>query len=184
MNTATPAVAASGQWRPVTESDGAAGARAVDSLKMVRGKVYASLTPSEAVAYLLQTTSKQLPPNATGVEAMVSGDRLNVRAVVSLAELGGADVLGPLASMMGSRDTVQLGGTVDLIRPGMAQFHLARVQVQSFTAPKQMIPRLVSQLRKDSPAGIAADALALPLPPYIGDIRIANGKVTLYKNVQ
>jgi hypothetical protein len=34
------------------------------------------------------------------------------------------------------------------------------------------------------PAGIDDDALPLPLPAYIGDIRVANGKVTLYKNVR
>jgi hypothetical protein len=26
--------------------------------------------------------------------------------------------------------------------------------------------------------------MPLPLPPYIGDIRVANGKITLYKNVK
>ncbi|MGI9089588.1 MAG: hypothetical protein ACR2GG_00635 [Gemmatimonadaceae bacterium] len=184
VNTSAPAAVTSGVWRPVTPADGAAGSRAVDSLRMTRGKVFANLTPSEAVAYLLQESSKQLPPNATDVAAMISGDQLHLRAVVSLRDLGGAQVFGPLVSMLGARDTVQLAGTVDLLRPGMAQFHLSQVQVQSIRAPKQMIPKLVSQLRRQSPEGIAPDALALPLPPYIGDVRIANGKVTLYKNVQ
>lgn len=184
VNTSAPVAVTSGIWRPVTASDGARGAQAVDSLKMSRGKVFANLTPSEAVAYLVQESAKQLPPNATGVAAMISGDQLHLRAVVSLSDLGGAQILGPLAAMMGARDTVQLAGTVDLLRPGMAQFHLTQIQVQSLRAPKQMIPKLVGQLRRQSPEGIAPDALPLPLPPYIGDVRIANGKVTLYKNVQ
>lgn len=185
VNTSSaPVAVASGVWRPVTAADGARGGQAVDSLRMARGKVFANLTPSEAVAYLVQASAKQLPANATDVAAMVSGDQLHLRAVVSLRDLGGAQILGPLASMMGSRDTVQLAGTVDLLRPGMAQFHLTQVQVQSLRVPKQMIPKLVGQLRRQSPDGIAPDALALPLPPYIGDVRIANGRVTLYKNVQ
>lgn len=184
VNTSAPVASTAGVWRPVAPSDAATGERAVDSLRMERGKVFVNLTPSEAVAYLIQETAKQLPRNATDVTAMVSGDQLHLRAVVSLRDMGGSQVLGPLASMMGSRDTVQLAGTVDLLHPGLAQFHVTQVQLRTLNIPQQMIPKLVSQMRHESPPGIAPDALALPLPPYIGDIRIANGKVTLYKNVQ
>ena len=34
------------------------------------------------------------------------------------------------------------------------------------------------------PAGMEPNALPLPIPRYIGDIRVANGKVTLYKTVR
>jgi len=179
----TTSSSAAGVWKPVTPADAAAGARAVQSLQAPRGKVFANLTPAQAVAYLLQETAKELPSSATGVEAMVSGDQLHVRAVISLDQLGGAKALGPLATMLGSRDTVQLAGRVDLLRPGMAQMHVTQVRVGSLNLPAQMVPRLISQIRRQSPPGIASDALALPLPPYIGDVRIANGKVTLYKNV-
>lgn len=179
----TTASSVAGVWKPVTSADAAAGARAVQSLQAPRGKVFANLTPAQAVAYLVQETAKELPSSATGVEAMVSGDQLHVRAVISLDQLGGAKALGPLATMLGSRDTVQLAGRVDLLRPGMAQMHVTQVRVGSLNLPAQMVPRLISQIRRQSPPGIASDALALPLPPYIGDVRIANGKVTLYKNV-
>lgn len=179
----TASSSTAGVWHPVTQADAAAGARAVQSLQAPRGKVFANLTPAQAVAYLVQETAKELPSSATGVEAMVSGDQLHVRAVISLDQLGGAKALGPLATMLGSRDTVQLAGRVDLLRPGMAQMHVTQVRVGSLNLPAQMVPRLVSQIRRQSPPGIASDALALPLPSYIGDVRIANGKVTLYKNV-
>lgn len=179
----SPSSSTTGVWQPVRPADAAAGARAVEALQAPRGKVFTNLTPAQAVAYLVQTTAKQLPSSATGVEAMVSGDQLHVRAVVPLDQLGGARVLGPLANMLGDRDTVQLAGRVDLLRPGMAQMHVTQVRVGSLNVPAQMIPRLVDQIRRQSPPGIAPDALALPLPSYIGDVRIANGKVTLYKNV-
>jgi hypothetical protein len=175
--------ATAGVWQPVTASDAAAGARAVEALKAPRGKVFANLTPAQAVAYLVQETARELPSSATGVEAMVSGDQLHLRAVISLDQLGGAKALGPLASMLGNRDTVELAGRVELLRPGMAQMHITKVQIRSLNVPAQMIPRLIGQIRRESPPGIAPDALALPLPSYIGDVRIANGKVTLYKNV-
>lgn len=183
VRTTSGSSAAAGVWRPVTPGDAAAGARAVEALRAPGGKVFANLTPAEAVAYLVQETGRELPSSATGVQAMASGDQLHVRAVISLDQLGGTKALGPLASMLGNRDTVELAGRVELLRPGMAQMHITKVQVRSLNVPSQMIPRLVSQIRRESPPGIAPDALALPLPSYIGDVRIANGKVTLYKNV-
>ena len=32
--------------------------------------------------------------------------------------------------------------------------------------------------------GLAEDALALPIPPGVGDVRVARGRVTLYREVQ
>jgi len=181
--TRSSGTASAGVWQPVTPTDAAAGARGVASLQTTSGKVFANLTPAQAVGYLVQETAKQLPPSATNVQAMVSGDQLHVRAVVPLQDLGGAKALGPLANMLGTRDTVELAGRVDLLRAGMAQMHITKARVGSLNLPAAMIPRVVSQIRRESPPGIAPDALPLPLPSYIGDVRIANGKVTLYKNV-
>lgn len=142
------------------------------------------LTPAQAVAYLILETAKQLPPSSTDVQAMVSGNQLRVRAVVPLRELGAERALGPLASMIGARDTVELAGTVDVVRPGLAQMHVVKAQIHDFTLPKSVLPKLVQQIRHDAPDGIAPDAFPIPLPSYIGDIRIADGKVTLYKNVK
>jgi hypothetical protein len=38
-------------------------------------------------------------------------------------------------------------------------------------------------IRGTPPAGLSDSGLPLPLPSYIGDIRVANGKITLYKNI-
>jgi hypothetical protein len=175
---------AAGVWHPVTAADATSGSAAVASLTATRGKVFTNLTPAQAVAYLIQTTAKQLPPSSTDVQAMVSGDELHVRAVVPLRELGADRALGPLASMIGARDTVELAGRVDLLRAGLAQMHVTRAQIHALSVPKAMLPKLVQQMRHESPEGLAPDAFAIPLPSYIGDIRIADGKVTLYKNVQ
>lgn len=182
---ASPSAApVAGVWHPVTPTDAATGSSAVTSLRATQGKVFTNLTPAQAVAYLIQETAKQLPPSSTDVEAMVSGDQLHVRAVVPLRELGAERALGPLASMIGTRDTVELAGRVDLVRPGLAQMHVTKAQIHAFAVPRSILPKLVQQIRHESPDGLASDAFAIPLPSYIGDIRIADGKVTLYKNVQ
>ena len=184
VKAAPSATTVAGAWHPVTPTDAGTGSSAVESLRATQGKVFTNLTPAQAVAYLIQETAKQLPPSSTDVEAMVSGDELHVRAVVPLRELGAERALGPLASMLGARDTVELAGRVDLVHPGLAQMHVTKAQIHALTVPKSMLPRLVQQIRRESPQGIAPDAFPIPLPSYIGDIRIADGKVTLYKNVQ
>jgi hypothetical protein len=35
--------------------------------------------------------------------------------------------------------------------------------------------------RGEMPAGVAADAFPVPVPEYIGDVRIGRGRVTLYR---
>ncbi|MEO7042947.1 MAG: hypothetical protein ABI035_11855 [Gemmatimonadaceae bacterium] len=172
-----------GEWHSVTPGDATTAAAAVQGLRDSRTSGGTTLTPAQAVAYLVQETAKQLPPSSTDVQAMIAGDELHVRAVVPLRELGAERALGPFASMIGARDTVELAGTVDVLRPGMAQMHVVKAQIHAFALPTSVLPKLVQQIRHDAPDGIAPDAFPIPLPSYIGGIRIADGKVTLYKNV-
>lgn len=178
------AAASSPVWSRVTEADAARGERAVTQLRTGGGRVFVNLTAAEAVAYLVQTAAKTLPPSAEDVQAMIAGDTLRVRAVVPLRDLGAEQTLGPLAALLGSgRDTVQLSGTVDLVRPGLAEFRVTNVTIQQLTVPSPVLPRLVARIRRTAPDGVAPTGFPFPLPPYIADLRIGNGKVTLYKNV-
>jgi len=105
-------------------------------------------------------------------------------ATVRLSELGGAAVLGPLASMLSERDTIRFGGVFEVVRPGLAQFRVQEIRVRDFPVPVRLIPRLLQQTRRGArPEGLSDDGLALTIPPHIGDVRIANGRVTMYKNV-
>jgi len=48
--------------------------------------------------------------------------------------------------------------------------------------PSTLIPRLLRQIERGSrPAGLSDDGLPLVIPPYLGDVRISSGKITLYK---
>ena len=45
-----------------------------------------------------------------------------------------------------------------------------------------MIPRVLRQTERGSrPDGLSEDGLPIVVPRYLGDVRIANGRVTLYK---
>jgi hypothetical protein len=110
---------------------------------------------------------------------------LYVRGYVAIKELGGSDVVGPMASLLGERDTLQLGGTINVIQPGLGQFRVRDVKFGRLDVPSVIIPRLIARIRKgEMPPGIAGDAFPMPLPPYISDVRIADGRITVYKNVR
>ena len=169
-------------WQPLSNESAERGRRAVESLSRRSGPVYANLTPSEAASYIFLAATKQLPESAKDISASVERDRLNVRANVALSDFGGGKVLGPLA-LLGDRDTVQLGGSINVIRPGLGEFVVHDVRFGKFPVPAGLIPRLIAQIRRgDRPPEVADNALPMKLPGYIGDVRIANGRITVYKS--
>ena len=175
-------VAAAPGWEPLSEGKAARGRSAVQSLSLAHGPQYITLTASEAASYIFLEVAKQLPPSSTGMVSSIKNDRLYVRADVNLKEIGGAGVLGTLGALVGNRDTVQLGGTINVIKPGSGEFEVKDVRIGAFPIPAPIIPRLISRMRKGKmPPGIADDALPLKLPDFIGDVRIADGKITVYK---
>jgi hypothetical protein len=185
IGAAAEPVAADGSWEPLTP-EGAARARArVQSLSGKRGPVYANVAAADLASYVYDELRRQLPASAENVEAAVFGDQLHVRAVVRLADLGGARVLGPLAQFLSERDTVQLGGTFAVVRPGLAEFRVRQVKLRQLSIPSGLVPQVLAQLGGGArPEGVSRDALPLEIPPYVSDVRVARGRVTLYKSVQ
>ncbi len=171
-------------WEPLSQQNAVRGQNAVASLGRRSGPVYANLTPSEAASYIILAASKQaLPPSAQNVSAAIVRDRLYVHANVDLQEIGGRKVLGPLANLLADRDSITLGGTMNVIRPGLGQFVVQDVKIGSLPIPSPLVPRLVQEIRKGTiPDGVAQNGFPMPLPTYISDIRIANGRITIYKN--
>jgi hypothetical protein len=176
------AAASNANWKPITE-DGAVRTRAaLDKLSQPRGQVFETLSASDLASYAFSELSKRFPGSADSVETLVSGDLVSVRANVKLSDLGGSSALGPLAGMLGDREKIQLTGTFRVLKPGLAEFVVKEVRVRNLALPHGMIPALVKRLdRGMRPAGLSDDALAVPIPRYLGDIRVTNGKVTLYK---
>ena len=170
---------ATATWQPVTPEGAASGRRKIARLGAADGPASVSLEPAEVAGYVLEEATRGLA--LEGAEAAVTGDRVYVRAALRLRELGG-DALGPLAEMLGERDSVLLGGTLEVLEPGRGQFRVAEVRVRELALPSAVVPRLLRRLRgADAPPGLADDALALPVPAGVGDVRVARGRVTLYR---
>lgn len=176
--------AAGSVWQPLSREAAERARVAVQRLASDRGQVFETLQAVDVASYIFEELAKQLPKSAQDVHAAVIGERMYVMATVRLSELGGATVLGPLASMLSERDTVRFGGVFEVVRPGLAQFRVQEIRIRDFAVPVRLIPRLLQQTRRGArPEGLAEDGLALTIPPHIGDVRIANGRVTMYKNV-
>jgi hypothetical protein len=178
----TPVVATAPVWEPLTPQAGERGKRAIESLNSPRGPVFANLSANEIASYVFQTVARTLPASADSVEAAVIGDALYVRAVVPVKDLAGSGVLGPIGSLLNDRERLSFGGSFRVVRPGLSEFQIREIKLRDFKVPTGAIPRLVQQLQKGKrPEGIAPNALAVPTPTSLADVRIANHRVTLYK---
>jgi hypothetical protein len=99
-------------------------------------------------------------------------------------ELGPA-VGGIVGSLLRDREHVEMGGSLRVIGKGLAEFRVSEVKVRGIGLPSAVIARLVNPLIKGNrPPGLDDNALPISIPSYIGDVRVANGRITLYKNVQ
>jgi hypothetical protein len=82
------------------------------------------------------------------------------------------------------RDTLRMAGTLDLVRPGLAEYRVRELRMAGIAVPPRLIPSVLGALRRAAAAdSLPTDALPIPLPKAVADVRVANGKVTLYKAV-
>lgn len=170
-------------WEPLTPEGAERARAAVQLLSSRTGSVFTNIGGADLASYVFDELAKQLPPSAEQLQAAVIEDRLHVRALVRISDFGGSGVLGPLAAMLGDQEPVEFGGTLELLRPGLAQYRVQVLRLRELTVPQRMIPRLLQRIARGSrPPGLADDALPLEVPPFIADVRIGQGRVTLYKS--
>jgi hypothetical protein len=170
-------------WEPLTPEGAERARAAVELLSRRTGPVFTNIAGADLASYVLDELSKQLPPSAEQLQAAVIEDRLHVRAMVRISDFGGSGVLGPLAAMLGDQEPVEFGGTLELVRPGLAQYRVKVLRLRELTVPQRMIPRLLQRIARGArPPGLAEDGLPLEVPSFIADVRIGQGQVTLYKS--
>jgi hypothetical protein len=171
------------RWQPLSDEARDTARAALTRLGQPRGQVFETLSPSAVASYIYGEATKRLPDAADSVEAMVSADKLSVRAVVSLSNLG--STITDAVGIVHERERVELTGTLNVFQPGVAEFAVSEVRIHGLPIPKGMIATLIDRFEPGRrPTGMDANSLPLPIPRYIGDIRVANGKITLYKTVR
>lgn len=174
---------------------------ALGKLERRTGPAYVTLGPGDVAAFLADALRSILPGSAEGTEVAIVDDQLHLRAAVPLRELGHGVLPGLLSAVLrdhgndekygtsvgakdtGQRDTIELAGTLEIIRPGLGQFRVREFRVQNIRVPPRLIPSLLGAMRnRDAVSDSAApDAVPIMLPTAIADVRISHGKVTLYK---
>jgi hypothetical protein len=179
----TPAVAASAEWMPLTESGAKRTGDALEKLSSPRGAVFVTLQGADIASYIFLQVAKQLPASTDSVAARVKDETVGVRAIVSTRDLG-SSALGAIGMMLGDRQHMQMDGTLQVIGKGTAEFRVTDLIIGRTEVPAALIAQLVKPLVKNRPTGLDENALPVVIPPYIGDIRVAHGRITLYKNVQ
>ncbi len=159
-------------------------ASGIRSLEQPSGPAFVNIAPADLASLILREASRRGPLPLKETRAGVIQDRLWLRGTLDLRQLRAQGALGALGALLGDAEDVELRGTLDIIRPGLAQFRVEALKAREFALPSAAIPRLLRQLdRGDRPEGVSDDGIAFNVPPHIGDVRIANGRVTLYKTV-
>ena len=183
MSRLTERAAPPPEWEVVNDPGAKKAGAALDDLKRPNGPAYVVVSAAELASLMVQTAAEHgLPATLDSVKAAVEDDMVRVRAMVKLEDVRGLDALGPLASMLDKQEPIEFTGTLSVIRPGLGEFRVASVKVAELLLPKAAIPRLLARLdRKARPEGIAPDGIAISIPDYIGDVRVARGQVTLYR---
>jgi hypothetical protein len=176
------AVAAESPWEPLTPEAAARARDAVARLGRGDGPASVTLRAGELGSFVYEALRPTLPPSADSVEAAAIRDRLHVRASIKLSDLGDGEVLGPLASFLGEREQMQFGGTFRVVRPGFAEFQVKEIKLRELPVPAGAIPRLLRRIwRGTRPEGLSEDGLPLIVPRHVGDVRVSDRAVTLYR---
>lgn len=174
-------------WSSLNDAS-VSGSSTVTSLSRANGPAFVTLSPGDLAGFLAVGIARTLPRSAMDPQVAIEGNRLHLRALVNMRDLAGEGALGStlgitLGRALNERDTLHIAGTMDVLRPGMAQYHIDKLAIRSVDIPPRLIPPLVRSLRSrlSLPDSLAGDALPIPMPPYVGDIRIANDRMTLYR---
>ena len=65
------------------------------------------------------------------------------------------------------------------------EFLVQEVKIGKLDVPHALIPRILNQMKRGRVVpGVSQNGLPMVMPSYISDVRIANGKITLYKSVR
>jgi hypothetical protein len=169
-------------WQPLSPESAERARAALASLERPTGPAFVNMTAAELASYAFEQAGAALPPSSDSVEAAVVGEMIGVRASVRLSELGGSSLLGPLAGMLGDREGMEMAARFRIVRPGLGELEVRELKLRDFRLPAALLPRLVRNLSHgERPEGLSEAAIPVETPGHVGDVRVGNGRVTVYR---
>jgi hypothetical protein len=194
------AVAEAPKWEPVTAAGAARAKAALETFKRASGPVFVNVSAGDLIAYAVEPALKVLsaaPPvgsSARGAtvdsarkpyaEALAGENEVTVRGNVNMTALGGSAVLGPMAGALGGTQEIEVRGQPSVTAPGKGLLRVTRIKVGNLVLPSALIGRVVQRIAPKKDPALADDVLVLAIPAEVADVRVSNGRVTLYKAVK
>jgi len=154
----------------------------LDSMQRPVGPVFANLAPGDLAALIFKELRAQLPESADPTLATVMGDHLFVSATIQLKDIGPDQDLGPLSVVLTQRTKMEFGGTLDVVRAGLAEYRVTSLKLGDLQVPGPMIPKVLDHLNRSRVVGMAPDALPFPVPAHIADVRVHGNRITVYRS--
>ena len=160
------------------------GAQVLAELERPNGPAYITLGAGDIAGFLGEGFRRALPQSAQAVQVAIVDDLVRMRAEIPLRELGGKALPEFVSNLLTDRDTVDMSGAIEMVRPGLAQFRVRSLTLHGIDLPPRLIPPLLKSIARQIPQrdSVSTDAFALPLPRTVSDVRVSRGRVTLYKS--
>jgi len=149
------------------------------------GPAYVTVSAGDLATILAEVLPSQFPKSATNMQLALHDSQLLVRAAIDAGEIAGDGTLGRLlGTALSGRDSLRLAGTLEVLRPGVAQYRISALRIKGIDVPGRLIPTVLGVLRRGPRGdGEAEDAILLPVPKVVADLRITQGRLVLYKAV-
>lgn len=169
-------------WAPLSRDGALRAVARVQRLRAPTGPAYVNVSAADFASYVLGAALTRLADVDSAPVAIVSGGQLWMRTLIRLSDVGGRESLGPLSPLLADVEPLTIAGRLEPVREGLAQYRLTEVALRDLRVPEIAVRRLVTRWGPPvRPEGIADGALPIELPPFVADLRLVNGRVTLYK---
>lgn len=174
-------------WEPVTAAGVARVRTAIATLRRPTGPAFINVQVGDLVAFAIDSAFRgtvSARREANGAEALAGENMISIRTIVNMKDVGGDGAFGPLGSLLEGDQRVEVRGRIELTGRGNGQLRIERMALGNLVLPAAAIGPLLQRIapRKGTPGSTAA--IAFVLPAAIADIRVAPGRITLYRGTR
>ena len=169
-------------WAPLSRAGARRAVERGQRLRAPIGPAYVNVNAADFASYVLGAALTRLADIDSAPVALAADGQLWLRTLIRLSDVGGRESLGALSPLLDDVEPLTIAGRLEGVRNGLAQYRLTEVALRDLRVPDVAVRRLVTRWGPPvRPSGVAALALPIELPPFVADLRLVDGRVTLYK---
>ncbi|HEY2805848.1 MAG TPA: hypothetical protein VGI92_08320 [Gemmatimonadales bacterium] len=141
------------------------------------GPAYVDLTAGDLATLIEGALSKERAHAFDSVQVALLDNEVRVRGSLDIHDVP-RSMLGPFASVLGSREPASIGGPLSADSAGRLILTVTYLKVGDFPLPRATISRILDAARLP---GARNGKLPLPLAERIGDVRVSPAAVRFYR---